>query len=106
MEVLDPAVFARSTCFEAGYLTKTNAGWRIQRPIIDAAACTGCLVCYMHCPDGAIFKVRDADCPIALDLDYCKGCGICATECRFGAISMADEAQCLAAEAQKAGGDA
>lgn len=57
---LDPSDFAHSTCFEAGYLTVKNAGWRNQRPVIDAASCTGCLQCYLYCPDGTVYKVLPA----------------------------------------------
>lgn len=57
---LDPSEFAHSTCFEAGYLTVKNAGWRNLRPVIDAASCTGCLQCYLYCPDGTVYKVADA----------------------------------------------
>ena len=57
---LDPADFAHSTCFDAGYLTVKNAGWRNLRPVIDAASCTGCLQCYLHCPDGTVYKVPSA----------------------------------------------
>lgn len=52
---LDPAVFARTTCYPAGHLVAKNAGWRNVRPVVDAAACTGCLQCYLYCPDGAVF---------------------------------------------------
>lgn len=38
-DALDPAEFAHSTCFEGGYLTVKNAGWRNIRPVIDPAAC-------------------------------------------------------------------
>lgn len=31
---LDPADFAHSTCFDAGYLAVKNAGWRNMRPVI------------------------------------------------------------------------
>lgn len=113
---LDPTEYARSTCFAAGYLTVKNAGWRNERPMFDPAKCNGCLKCYMHCPDGAVFKVANdpALCPsnrtdtsIGLDLDFCKGCGICAKSCSTGALSMipegearkAEEAAALAAEA-------
>ena len=90
---LDPADFAHSTCFEAGYLTVKNAGWRNMRPVIDAAACTGCLQCYLHCPDGTIFKVAEpaAHAPVAVDYDFCKGCGICVKVCAFGAVAMIPE---------------
>ena len=91
---LDPSAFAHSTCFEAGYLVAKNAGWRNKRPVIDSAACTGCLQCYMHCPDGTVYKVAEparGGAPVAIDLDFCKGCGVCAKVCAFGAIAMVPE---------------
>ena len=92
---LDPAVFARTTCFEAGHLVSKNAGWRSVRPVLDEAACTRCLLCYMQCPDGTIYKVADEDVRggirLAVDYDFCKGCGVCAKACRCGAISMVPE---------------
>lgn len=92
---LDPAVFARTTCFEAGHLVSKNAGWRSVRPVLDEAACTRCLLCYMQCPDGTIYKVADEDARggirLAVDYDFCKGCGVCAKACRCGAISMVPE---------------
>lgn len=105
---LRPEDFARTTCFEAGHLVDKNAGWRNQRPVVDAAACTGCLQCYLHCPDGAVFKPAadessaegEALAPgalptaaVAIDLDFCKGCGICARICRFGALRMVPESE-------------
>ena len=92
---LDPAVFARTTCFEAGHLVSKNAGWRSVRPVLDEAACTRCLLCYMQCPDGTIYKVADEEARggicLAVDYDFCKGCGVCAKACRCGAISMVPE---------------
>ena len=92
---LDPAVFARTTCFEAGHLVSKNAGWRSVRPVLDETACTRCLLCYMQCPDGTIYKVADEDARggirLAVDYDFCKGCGVCAKACRCGAISMVPE---------------
>lgn len=102
---LRPEEYARSTCFEAGYLVAKNAGWRNIRPVVDRAACTGCLQCYMHCPDGTIYKVvapegsaRKAADLVAVDYDFCKGCGICAKICGFDAIAMVSEQEALAAE--------
>lgn len=61
-----PEEYARTTCYEAGFLVARNAGWRNTRPVVDRAACTGCLECYMHCPDGTIYKVdADAACSAA-----------------------------------------
>ncbi|MDO4182542.1 MAG: 2-oxoacid:acceptor oxidoreductase family protein [Coriobacteriia bacterium] len=108
----DHAVYARNTCWDAGHLVTKNAGWRTQCPVIDPAACTGCLKCYMDCPDGTIYKVKaatsvtptgggeaagvekstpNAGTPIAIDYDFCKGCGMCVRACRFGALSMIPE---------------
>lgn len=103
---LDSHKFAHSTCFEAGHLVSTNAGWRSVRPVLDPVACTGCLQCYLHCPDGAVFKVGTstaaselAFAPVAIDYGFCKGCGICSAVCRFGALAMIPEKEALAAEA-------
>lgn len=103
---LDPADYARSTCFAAGHLVTKNAGWRSQRPVVDEAACTACGQCVQYCPDGTIFlksrRVGSAKPAAALaqpDLDFCKGCGICAKMCRFGAIAMVPEAEALATPA-------
>lgn len=89
-----PAEFARSTCFEGGHLTSVNAGWRSVRPVIDPAQCTLCLNCYMYCPDGTVFKVRDGEgtcTAVAVDYDFCKGCGVCAKVCPVPCIAMVDE---------------
>ena len=72
-ETLDPAAFARATCFEAGYLVAKNAGWRNVRPVIDATACTGCLQCYLYCPDGTVYKVPAA-CQPPEPADAADGC--------------------------------
>lgn len=98
-----PAVekFAESTCYEAGYLTQINAGWRNIRPVFNAALCTGCLQCYMTCPDGTLYKVpaaNKAGVGVGIDLDFCKGCGICANACKSGALLMVSEAAAQAAE--------
>mgnify|MGYP000444133105 CR=1 FL=1 len=61
-------------------------------PMLNADACTGCLQCYLYCPDGAIFKVsgqNKAGVSVDIDLDFCKGCGVCAAACKFDALSMA-----------------
>ena len=56
-DALDPNEYAHTCCFAAGYLTVKNAGWRNQRPVVHLEKCTGCLKCYMYCPDGTVFKV-------------------------------------------------
>jgi pyruvate ferredoxin oxidoreductase gamma subunit len=87
-----PCAYDGSTCFEGGYLVNTNAGWRQRRPVIDPQACVGCLRCYMHCPDGVIYRTQVNEGPaVAVDLDFCKGCGVCELVCPFDAISMVAE---------------
>ena len=111
-DALDPKDYARSTCFAAGYLTVKNAGWRNERPVVDRTKCTGCLKCYMYCPDGTVFKVPNdpSTCPsnrtdtsVEIDLDFCKGCGICARACASGAISMVSEGRARQAEEASSG---
>lgn len=77
-----------TTSYEAGYLVTKNAGWRNKRPVIDTNKCVGCLQCYLHCPDGVIFKSNGK---VDIDYDFCKGCGICAKVCRVNVIKMEAE---------------
>lgn len=97
---LDPADYARTTCFSAGNLVESNAGWRNVRPVVDPDACTGCLECYLYCPDGAIFKVPPQNAgkraAVALDYDFCKGCGMCVRACRFDALALVPESRARA----------
>lgn len=89
-----PSEYARSTCYTAGFLTSVNAGWRSVRPVIDEVQCTLCLNCYMYCPDGTVFKVRDDEgtlVALGIDYDFCKGCGVCAKVCPGACIAMVDE---------------
>ena len=96
---LDPADFAHTTCYDGGYLVAKNAGWRNMRPVLDAEKCTGCLQCYLYCPDGCVFRParQTADAAgaaaVAIDYDFCKGCGVCVEMCRFGALAMVPESE-------------
>ena len=87
--VPQPDEFSHNTCWQAGFLTTKNSGWRTYRPVVNQERCTGCLKCYMDCPDGCIFKVEDKK--VAVDYDFCKGCAICASSCKFDAIEMITE---------------
>lgn len=96
---LDPADFAHTTCYDGGYLVARNAGWRNMRPVLNVGKCTGCLQCYLYCPDGCIFRParQTADAAgtaaVAIDYDFCKGCGVCVEVCRFGALAMVPESE-------------
>lgn len=90
----DKTEYAHSTCYTAGYLASVNAGWRSVRPVIDSVQCTLCYNCYLYCPDGTVFKVRDSEGlvqAVAVDYDFCKGCGVCAKVCPVPCIAMVDE---------------
>lgn len=65
-----------------------TGNWRVERPVINYAKCTKCLLCWLFCPEPAI--VWDGN-SVIIDYDYCKGCGICAYECPVKAISMVPE---------------
>ena len=69
----------------AGILTESNAGWRIERPVVNTDKCIRCLICWTFCPEGVISK------DITIDMDFCKGCGLCANECPKKAIMMVPE---------------
>ncbi|MFO7940808.1 MAG: 4Fe-4S binding protein [Bacteroidales bacterium] len=74
--------------FQAGYLPDKNAGWRTFRPVIDQEACVNCMMCYLVCPDGTIYKTEEG---LKVDYDFCKGCGVCANQCHVNAIKMVKE---------------
>ena len=69
----------------AGILTESNAGWRIEHPVVDHSKCIKCMMCWVYCPEGVI------DRNIMIDMDFCKGCGICSNECPVNAIFMEPE---------------
>lgn len=106
---LEPCDYAQSTCYPAGHLVTRNAGWRNERPVLAPQLCTGCLQCYLYCPDGTIVRTgatKDqlssgdaAVAAVAIDYDFCKGCGICVKACRFDAIAMIPEEEARAADA-------
>jgi len=75
---------------EAGILTEPNAGWRVQRPVIDHGKCTRCLMCWVLCPEGVIDQEKEQ---LEIDLNYCIGCGLCAHECQKKAITMIREGE-------------
>lgn len=63
--------------------------WRSQRPVVEKEQCIKCAVCWIFCPEAAIYRT-EAGYYLA-GLDYCKGCGICAQECLTGCITMVEE---------------
>ena len=82
--------YPRVPIMEGGHLATKNADWRTFCPEILLEKCTGCLRCYLLCPDGVISPTADGK--VEIDFDFCKGCGVCAFECKFKAITMNKEA--------------
>jgi len=56
-----------------------TGGWRSERPVWTEEKCTQCLLCFIFCPDSAVY-VEDGK-MTGFNLDHCKGCGICAVAC-------------------------
>ncbi|MCL6451989.1 MAG: 4Fe-4S binding protein [Acetobacteraceae bacterium] len=67
--------------------------WRSQRPVWSRERCTGCLLCWVYCPDGAVMV--EGGKVVGIDYKHCKGCGICAHECppKSAAIRMTSEGE-------------
>lgn len=77
-----PPVYAVSTTDSRRNHTGT---WSLDRPLITDV-CTGCALCALFCPEGAITRSNGS---IAIDYLYCKGCGICEVVCPVrNAIAM------------------
>jgi pyruvate ferredoxin oxidoreductase delta subunit len=58
-------------------------------PEFNRDKCVRCYLCYIYCPEPAIY-LDEENYPV-FDYDYCKGCGICANECPTDAIIMVRE---------------
>ncbi len=66
-----------------------TTGWRTFRPVVDKEKCTGCLICWIYCPEPSIIRTPDGK--IDFDYKHCKGCAICEVECPVKAIKMVRE---------------
>lgn len=79
-----------SVVLEAGNAKEYKTGdWRTFHPVVDKEHCIKCAVCWMFCPDDAIYKTDEGH--YVSNLEYCKGCGICANECTTKCITMVIE---------------
>jgi 2-oxoacid:acceptor oxidoreductase delta subunit (pyruvate/2-ketoisovalerate family) len=69
--------------------TRDMSNWRSLKPVIERERCTNCLICWIFCPEPAIYKNELG--VVEIDYMHCKGCGICAEECPRKAIAMVVE---------------
>jgi 2-oxoacid:acceptor oxidoreductase gamma subunit (pyruvate/2-ketoisovalerate family)/2-oxoacid:acceptor oxidoreductase delta subunit (pyruvate/2-ketoisovalerate family) len=66
-------------------LANHTGSWSLDRPLLTDA-CSGCALCALFCPEGAIVRSNGS---VAIDYLYCKGCGICEAVCPVhGAIRI------------------
>jgi len=81
-----------ATIHRPGSATDQNTGdWKSMRPERDRSKCDKCGICWIFCPDAALYMTEEGY--YEVDLYHCKGCGICAHECRKGAIRMVEEGE-------------
>jgi 2-oxoacid:acceptor oxidoreductase delta subunit (pyruvate/2-ketoisovalerate family) len=74
----DPKAYPRVIVSTRSMDENRTGNWRTLRPVIDAKACTGCLICWKLCPEACVDLTEKVP---SIDMDYCKGCLICVTEC-------------------------
>ena len=77
--VTDPGN-ARSYC---------TGDWRSERPVRSQEKCNKCGLCWIFCPEAAIYPLEDG--LFETNLFHCKGCGICSVECPKSVITMVEE---------------
>jgi len=85
----ETAMFEARRCLECGPCSECLEGLGLceaDKAVVDETLCTGCDVCAVVCPTGAIRK--NARGVAQVDEDLCKGCGTCSASCPERAITM------------------
>lgn len=68
-----------------------TGSWRALKPILNREKCVKCLLCWVYCPEPAIYRHEDNS--VEIDYNFCKGCGICENVCPTKAITMIREGE-------------
>lgn len=84
LEYVGPILGAPSVLAPGNAEARLTGAWRVERPVVDADACTRCGLCFVRCPDGAI-SLDEHGFPV-IDYDHCKGCMICREVCPIQGI--------------------
>jgi 2-oxoacid:acceptor oxidoreductase delta subunit (pyruvate/2-ketoisovalerate family) len=84
LEVIVSSSGSQDILSEGNSFNRKTGDWRIFRPTIDYDKCTGCMVCFVYCPESCLTIRKDGKPEI--DYDNCKGCMICYRECPLKAI--------------------
>jgi NADPH-dependent glutamate synthase beta subunit-like oxidoreductase/Pyruvate/2-oxoacid:ferredoxin oxidoreductase delta subunit len=83
------AMFESFRCLACGPCAECLANLDLcegDKAVVDENLCTGCNVCAVVCPFGAVKKNENGVAQVNEEL--CKGCGICAARCPERAITM------------------
>ncbi|MCX7702574.1 MAG: CoB--CoM heterodisulfide reductase iron-sulfur subunit A family protein [Planctomycetota bacterium] len=85
-----PDTVAQAAAAASRILALLEVGKVVVEPTIarlDENICTGCRICNLLCPFGAISYDKGLN-KSKIDEALCKGCGVCASACPFSAIKM------------------
>jgi len=88
-KIKQKAMFESFRCLGCGPCAECLANLDLcegDKAVVDENLCTGCNVCAVVCPFGAVKK--DENGVAQVNEDLCKGCGICAARCPERAITM------------------